>query len=248
MNRLYEGWVRHRRYTPETHELRYPVAMPLVDLDDLDAVLARHPAWGRGRAHPVRYRPDDHHPDRTGDLAERARAAMTDALGRPPRGRLLLLAHPRTWGWCFNPISLTYAVADDGVDAVLVEVRNTPWGERTVHGIDVGGDPGAWAADLRKDLHVSPFLPMDLTWRMRGGAPGDRLDVGIDVVDDGGRVVLDADLDMVGRPLDRAAMTRLTLRRPLMPQRTTAGIHVEALRLWRKGVPVHRRPGGGRRP
>lgn len=238
--RLYEGTVVHRRTRPTEHVLRYRVALPLVDLDRLDEQLGRHLAWGRRPWHPIRYRADDHLPDRPGTLAERARAEMTSALGRPPRGRLLLLAHPRTWGWWFNPLSLVHAVDDDGaVDAVLLEVTNTPWGERTTHVLP-GGQEGRWGGEVGKDL--SPFLPMDLRWRCSGSLSDERLRARVEVVDPGGERALDAVLTTTGRPLDRAAMSRLLWRRALMPQRTSAGIHVEAFRLWRKRVPIHRHP------
>lgn len=35
---LYEGIVRHRRFTPRLHRFSYPVFMLYVDLDELDGV------------------------------------------------------------------------------------------------------------------------------------------------------------------------------------------------------------------
>ena len=64
----------------------------------------------------------------------------------PPSAKVLLLTHLRYFGYCFNPVSFYYVLAerknsaagdgasdDDGEDgeivAVVAEVSNTPWGE-----------------------------------------------------------------------------------------------------------------------
>ena len=58
---IYEGWVRHRRHGARPHDFRYQLFMPLLDLDEVDEVLARHPAWSRSRWAPARFRRADYH-------------------------------------------------------------------------------------------------------------------------------------------------------------------------------------------
>jgi DUF1365 family protein len=52
-----------------------------------------------------------------------------------PRGsRTLLLTHLRTFGYCFNPISLYYVLDGAGaVDCIVAEVSNTPWDEMHIY-------------------------------------------------------------------------------------------------------------------
>ena len=56
---LYEGLVRHRRRGPVGHEFTYRIVLPLIDLEELDAVCAMHPWWARERLRPVSYRRRD---------------------------------------------------------------------------------------------------------------------------------------------------------------------------------------------
>ena len=51
----------------------------------------------------------------------------------------------------------------------MLEVTNTPWGERHWYVLDARGD--TTTTTTAKAMHVSPFLPMDLdyevSWRER---------------------------------------------------------------------------------
>ena len=97
-------------------------------------------------------------------------------------GPVAMLAHPRTWGWLFNPVTLYYCFdpTGTGVEALVAEVTNTPWHER--HAYVVGG-PGTHHFD--KALHVSPFFGMDLHYELSYRAPGQHLPLRISTVRDG---------------------------------------------------------------
>ena len=141
-----------------------------------------------------------------------------------------MLTHLRTLGHCFNPVSFYYCFAADGetLEAVVAEVTNTPWGER--HAYVVGGE-------LEKELHVSPFMPMDQRYTVRAPAPGETLSVHIESRQDGS-VAFDATLGLKRRPL-----TPRSLLRPLAPTlRMLALIYGHAVALKLKGVPVQPHP------
>ena len=43
---MYEGVLVHARFGPgPTHSFSYKVAMPLLDLSEVDEVMGLHPAW-----------------------------------------------------------------------------------------------------------------------------------------------------------------------------------------------------------
>jgi DUF1365 family protein len=44
---IYQGHLRHRRFTPHAHRFSYQVFMMYLDLDELDSVLAQSPFWSR---------------------------------------------------------------------------------------------------------------------------------------------------------------------------------------------------------
>jgi len=93
-----------------------------------------------------------------------------------------------------------------------------------------------------KRLHVSPFVGMAATYHFALDEPGARLAVHIREHDAEGPFLL-ATFDGEARPFSTRSLLQAFFRYPLMTLKVIAAIHFEALRLWRKGVPVHGRPG-----
>lgn len=236
---LYEGWLTHARSVPVHHAFRYRIALCYLDLSEVDRVLAQHPLWSRKRGRPVQFRRSDYLGDAGVPLAEAARAAVGPGLGDGP---VRLLAHLRTWAWCFNPLSLYFCFDEAGetVRSVLASVTNTPWGERHEYVIPAAED-GRVDTETRKSLHVSPFFGMEQTHRFVVEPPGDTLRITMENYEAGQRVFR-AGLLLRRRTLDRPAMTALLVRYPFMTWRVSAGIYAQAARLALKGVPFHRHP------
>lgn len=234
---VYEGVVTHRRAEPD-HRFRYRLALPLLDLDEVEQVCRLHPLWSSERPNVVSFRRRDHLGDASRPLADCVRDVVEDRSGERPTGPIALLAHVRTWGWLFNPLSLYYCFDASGtqVQALVAEVTNTPWHER--HAYVVGG-PGRHEFD--KALHVSPFFGMDQRYRLRYSPPGERLVVGF-ANDEGGERVFEAGLRLERRPMSRAALGRVVWAHPAMTLRVSAGIYRQALRLWRTGAPLVAHP------
>jgi DUF1365 family protein len=236
---VYEGTVHHRRFGPDvTHEFSYPVAMPLLYLDEVAPVAAMHPLLSARRPAPVWFRRDDF----IGEPAIPLRTAVLDRVeeqrGERPAGRVAMLANLRTWGFLFNPISLYYCTGADGeaVEAVVAEVENTPWHERCSYVI---GAPGRHR--FGKAMHVSPFLPMEVDYEIRYSAPGEVLIVRIDVLC-GDERLLSATLLLRRRGLDRRALGRLLWARPAPTHAISAAIYTEAARLRLRRAKFHAHP------
>ena len=240
---LYEGTLLHRRFGPgPEHSFTYPVAMPLLDLDEVDAVADLHPLVSRRRPAPVRFRRHDYLGDPTVPLSTAVRDLVEARSGRRPGGPVALLANLRTWGWLFNPIALYFCAEEGGgIGALVAEVQNTPWHERTAYVVE---GPGRYR--FAKALHVSPFLPMEADYVLGYHAPGPRLTVSLDVVR-GTERLFAARLALRRSPMERSALTRLVWNNPLPTHRVSAGIYVQAAKLKLKGAPFFVHPGKRRR-
>lgn len=129
---LYEGTLRHRRYHPRPHRLRTPIFLAWLDLESVENDLDPLPWWSTSRRAWLRFRPEDYFDGRSAGLADGIRDLVADRLGARPHGPVYLLAHVRTAGWLFNPLTTYVCFASDGVtpEAVVFEVTNTPWHER----------------------------------------------------------------------------------------------------------------------
>ncbi len=238
---IYAGTVTHRRLRPVRHRLSYRVFALLVDLDEpprLDRTLR---LFSHNRFNLYSFHDRDH-----GDGSVALRAHVDRQLATAGidigSGPVRLLCYPRVLGYVFNPLSTYFCHRPDGaLAAILYEVNNT-FGDRHCYVIPVArGGESPIVQDCAKALHVSPFLGMDMAYQFRIVPPGDDTAIGVTVRDGEGPILA---ASFAGRrlPLTDATLARLAVRYPLMTLKVIAGIHWEALRLWRKGVRFHRRP------
>lgn len=242
---VYEGVVTHRRHAPHAHAFRYRMAQLWLDLDELETVFERRWLWSVNRRNLAEFRRSDYFGAAGVPLADAVRDHVATVLGRRPGGPVRLLTHLRYAGHVFNPVSFYYCYEADGdtLAAVLAEITNTPWHERHAYVLPAS-DGGGHAIDesFAKVFHVSPFMPMDRTYRWRFTRPDERLAVHMDVLR-GGEREFDAHLALARQPLTGASLARVLWRYPLMTARVVGAIHFEALRLWLKRNPVHDHPG-----
>ena len=243
---LYEGSIAHRRLGQVPHSFGYRVFMPLLDLDELPELLDSIPLWSARRPAPARFREHDYLPGASGSLADRARDLAHARLGRRPSGPVRLLANLRYFSTGFNPVSFLFLHGDDGtIDSVIAEVTNTPWGERTAYVLDGSGAEanGPITGTFDKRMHVSPFQPMDQTYRISASPPAESLRIQIRNLE-GDREVFIATMALRRSELTRARMVRLLLTYPPMTLATLARIYANALRLRSRGAPFHSHPEG----
>ncbi len=237
---IFEGWVRHRRLTPVEHAFRYRLFMMYLDLAELDEVFRGRWLWStRGRA-LARFRRSDHFGDPGETLDESVRRRVAEHTGRRPQGPIRLLTHLSYFGYCFNPVSFFYCydARGDRVETIIAEVNNTPWGERHLYVLD-GGEGQEFTP--RKAMHVSPFMPMDVEYRWRFRAPGERLGVHMGL-SRGSESVFTAMLSLRRTEISGRSLARVLAGYPLMTIKVVAAIHWQALKLWLKGAPVHDHP------
>ena len=242
-NRLYTGTLQHARYSPKRHLFAYQVFMPFVELDSLPQFIKQLPFWSLGRWAPARFVRGDFLGDQSVPLAEAVRQRIFEETGQQHTGPIYLLANWRYFGYQNNPIAVYYCydTAGEQLEYVVAEVTNTPWGERHSYVLRAPGDDAPLRAEFDKALHVSPFNPMDMTYRWTSNAPGDDLQIQIALFE-GDERIFDALLTLSGQPLDARSARRAILSYPLMTVKVVAGIYWEALRLFLKGVSLHSHP------
>lgn len=236
------GWVRHRRFSPRVHDFRYRLSMLYLDLDEAEDLLRKHPLWSYQRRNVACVLRRDHLRGGADDLASTVRDQIEAFSGERPQGPIRLLTQPRYFGYCINPISIYFVWSADGqtLDWLLLEVHNTPWDEQHAY---ILRWPSSGSVDFEKLMHVSPFMPMDMSYRLRlRQAPGESLVIGLENHRAGERVFA-ASLKLDLKPLNLRSLTGLLLRTPLMTLKIAAAIYFQALRIKLKGVPYVPYPG-----
>jgi uncharacterized protein len=236
---LYEGTIRHRRFAERPTAFTHRIALAYLDLDELPALLGGKLV--RPRPGLVRVRRGDYLGDPRVPLADAVRDLVQERTGRRPEGPVRMLAQPRSFGHCFNPVSFYYCLDGGGrLDALVAEVTNTPWGERHAYVLE-GGGRGVLRDGAAKRLHVSPFMDMEQDYVVRAAAPGRTLSVHIES-SSGGRLAFDATLGMQRRELSRRTLAEVTARYPAATLRVLALIYGHAVGLWARGVRVRSHP------
>ncbi|MFW5739148.1 MAG: DUF1365 family protein [Myxococcota bacterium] len=221
-----------------------PVPNWYLDLDEITAALDRRPLWSWRGPSLARWRRSDYMGGACLPLADCVRETVEEQTGRRPEGPIRLLTHLRHFGLSFNPVSFYYCYDAQGsdLDAVALEVTNTPWGEQHVYALRESETQGRrrtyW---FGKGFHVSPFMPMDMRYKCVVTAPGRKLVAHLENHREG-RHVFDATLVLRRRPLTAANMARSLLRFPFMTQKVMFAIYWQALRLWLRRVPRYRHP------
>jgi DUF1365 family protein len=242
-SRLYEGVVRHRRLHPTSHEFSYRVFMPYICLDELPELFDGHLLWSaRGRA-PGQFRRSDFLGDPNLPLQDEVRRRIFEETGVNHEGPIYLLANLRYFGFNMNPIACYYCFSADEsrLEFLVAEVNNTPWNERHSYVLP-GPQQGRWLrTEFDKQLHVSPFNPMDMRYLWRSSTPDQRLVLHLANTEQGRRV-FDASLSLSARPMTATNLNRTLWRYPLMTARIALAIYWQALRLFVKGVPFHSHP------
>lgn len=254
---IYEGPVRHRRYAPKAHRLRYRLFMLALDLDELDVVFN---GWGRvlwsvGRLNLACLLRKDHFGDAGKSIKQAVLDRVEEETGRRPTGRVVMLAHLRTFGYVMNPATFFYCYdKGDQLKAIVVEIHNTPWGERHAYVLAIEDDRVGKKSHrfcFKKAFHVSPFMPMDhdYDWRFNDpafGSPAEDKGAGQLVVSmknlDQGQRVFDASLSMRRRPITSTRLNLMLIKYPLITVKVVVAIYFNALLLWLKRVPFVSHP------
>lgn len=241
---LYHCRLVHARTEPVRHAFRRRLTLLYLDLSELPALARLAPLLGVDRPALLGVRRGDHLGDPARPLAEAVRDRVEASAGFRPEGPVGLLTQPRFLGVGFNPVSFHFCHGAGGaLDAVVADVTSTPWGERHAYVVALRG--GRAAAPAAKELHVSPFMPMDTEYEWRFEAPGARLRLLVGCRREGRRF-FHAGLVGSREPLGRGSLVKAALREPLGSARGLAAIYAQALRLALRGAPFHAHPARAR--
>lgn len=239
---IYQGWVRHRRYLPRQHQLKYRVFMMLLDLDELERVFSTTRLWSKKGWALARFKREDFLGDKTLPLDQAVRQRVEEETGIYPRGSIRMLANLRYFGFIINPIACYYCFDEnEELQFIVAEVNNTPWDERHAYVLPCDESAQYQKIDFDKSFHVSPFNPMDIKYHWRSNLPGKKLRIHMQNWRND-ELEFDATVALERREITPSALRGLMVKYPFMTAKVVLGIYWEAMKLYLKRVPVYDHP------
>ena len=241
---IYTGRVVHKRLRPKQHALSYGVFYLMLDLDRIDELAAKLKLFSRNRFNVFSFYDRDHGPGDGTPVLDIARHCLRDT-GRPYEGRRIsLLTYPRVFGYVFNPLSVFYVYAPDGaLETVIYEVSNT-FGERKSYvvpaGVEAGAGAGVFAQSCTKSMFVSPFANDRGGYGFRVTDPGEGALVAVLLRDTDGPLIK-THFRGDRQDFNDRSLAGLIWRYPMLTIKVIAAIHLEAAKLWLKGIPLSQR-------
>jgi DUF1365 family protein len=245
---IYEGHVRHRRFSPVENTFRYRLFLLYLDLAELPTLFEPYRFWSYENANLASFYRKQHLGNPDIPLDATVRDLVAQQTGTRPTGPIRVLTHLQYVGYCFNPVCFYYCYdqADQELETIVAEVHNTPWGETYPYvlsqELNEHPDPEWRRYQFAKDFHVSPFIDMDIWYDWKFRVPGRSLNVHLNDFEKGQKI-FDATLTLQRREISRRALNRVLLTYPLMTLKVIAMIHWQALRLWWKGATFYTHPG-----
>jgi len=241
---LYKGFVRHRRFMPTMHQFQYPLFMAFIKLSELPELADSLKLFGTRPWHWARFRREDYLGNAATSLGEAVKHRVAEDKGlnlQDLDGEVYFYGHLRYLGFYFSPLNLYFVEQQGRMRYMLAEVSNTPWNQRHYYTVDLDKlEPHA------KQFHVSPFNPMEQTYRWRVRSPGvstTKSMVHLEVIAEGAEFpVFDATMVLKRRPLNQSNLLRVLVATPMQTLLMMIGIYWQALKLYWKGTPVHSHP------
>jgi len=236
---IYKGKVYHQRFKPTQHKFDYDIYLFWLklesnELETLSSSLKRFSAYDKAR---VRFKREDYLGDASVSLKQAVLERMTELNdGITLKGDVFMLGQLRMWGLYFSPVNFYYLRNTEGkYTHMLAEVSNTPWNERHHYLVNLDTQD-----DTPKAFHVSPFNPMDMTYKWSISQPSSRLSLAMDCVRDDKE--FSAGVNLTKFTLDNANLSAALKRIPSMTIKTVAGIYWHALKLLIKRTPLYTHP------
>jgi DUF1365 family protein len=238
----------HYRLAPKKHSFHYNVFMFYLDLDEIDTLAKQLKFMGRNRFNLFNFRDKDHLqlPRENPDTSKNIRQHITDYLQENGvdigKGRIMVLTNLCTFGYQFNPVSFYFCYDEAGTPVCsIVEVCNTflelkPYflGKDTMNG-------DQFKLNTEKYFYVSPFIDMDTSFDFDLHIPGEKMLLKIDDYDKEGKRFFISTLSGTRKRLKDSTLLLYFLSFPLITLKVISLIHWQALKLWLKKIPYHKK-------
>ena len=243
-NYIYEGYIRHRRFTPFKNFFKYPIFMVYFDISKIEQLFKKKSIiFNINKPSIVSFYRTDYHKSNIKCLDKAVRDTLKNKYKFIAKGPIRILTHLRYFGYCFNPVSFYYCFdkEDKQVESVMAEVTNTPWNERYTYFISDFDSKNNLKSTMEKKFHVSPFWDMEHIYDWVFTIPNQKIAVNMKNYKNNTKV-FDATLKLIRKKLSLKNLLVQIMKFPFITIKVFLRIHWQAFRLWLKGATFYTHP------
>ncbi len=241
-NCLYLGKVIHQRFDNINHGFNYNVLYYFLDVETIPS-LFKYPGFLTYNSPGfLSFWRKDYFGNPEESLSDSIKKYIFQQTGNNFCGKIFILTNISYFGFCFNPVSFYYCFSQEGdLKYIISEITNTPWGEKHANLFIFSNDNFIY--EFKKDFHVSPFIPMDVTYRWNFKQPGDNLSVKMEnFYPQHNDHFFHALFNLKKENLTLHSLTKYFFLYPVMSFKIVWGIYFQALLLFIKKAPFYTHP------
>lgn len=238
---LYVGSTRHERSEPLLHRFSYPLFQFALEVSTI-ASAACPPLFAYNRKGLFSIHDSDYLHEGTESIQSKVATLFKERGIDSSLLEVTLLTMPRFLGYVFNPVSF-YLIRKPGQELthLIAEVHNT-FGDKHVYlltSTPEGILPQTFV--FPKEFYVSPFFDVSGEYNIEVRKFGEAVDLEVSL-QKGGTRVFRADFRGTAKPLTRGTLFKLLVQFPLTALLTMTRIHLQALKLYLRGLRPVRKP------
>jgi uncharacterized protein len=237
----------HNRMKPKSHRFHYNVFMFYIDLDELDLLCKKHLLLSRNKFNFFSFRDSEHlqlpleNPNKSKSTKEHIITYLKQNGFDFVNEKIMLLTNLNILGHNFNPVSFYFILGQNNeAKCAIAEVGNT-FGEMKPYFLAQETlKANNFHLNTIKHFYVSPFIEHDTHFDFNLNVPDDKLNIRIDDYKNEKRFFIST-LTGTKKTLNSRNLLIYSFRFPFLTLRIITLIHWNALLLWLKKTPYHKK-------
>jgi hypothetical protein len=218
-----------------------------IDLDELETLKKKLLLFSHNKFNFFSFRDNEHlqlpidDPDKTKTTKQHILNYLEQKGCKIVPTKIMLMTNLNVLGYNFNPVSFYYCFDEKNEPLYCIaEVGNT-FGEMKPYLLTKENfTNNSYHLNTTKYFYVSPFMDHDANFDFNLAIPNEKLNNRIDTFKDEERVFIST-LTGVKKPINNLNLVWYSIRFPFLTLKIISLIHWNALLLWRKKLPYHKK-------
>ena len=241
-NKIYNGHVSHFRFKPKIHKFKYNVFKIFIDLDNIEKITKKTLFFSLNKFNLFSFYYKDHIENIEKNPYFKVKEVFKKHNLFFKKDKIYILCYPRILGYVFNPLSTYFCITKENkIRSVLYEVHNT-FGDQHYYLTKYLHNKKDKA---KKKFHVSPFFKIEGEYEFSSLLKDKSIKIEINYFTKKQNKkfnLLNSIFYGEEKQFNDYNLLINFFKFPLMTLKVIFGIHLNAIKLWMKGIKFFSRP------